>query len=137
MNLQPITNSPESLESVIERFLRLIPADGAASPRTLVIYRDGIGAWARWCIGRGIEASGATTDDVLAYRQEISQDYSRATVKVRLTCVRMVYTALQRWGMRKDNPAAGIRAPKAPESDATNVLQKSISPDQSAYPLRL
>jgi integrase len=43
----------------------------------------------------------------------------------------MVYTAFQRWGMRQDNPAAGVKAPKARESEATNVMQRSISFDQA------
>lgn len=123
--------APQAIDAFIEKFLRLIPADGAASPRTLKVYRQAIATYAGWCSSRGLDPMRAGNDDVMAYRADQASQYKRSTVKLRLTAVRLVYVALQRWGARPDNPAAGVRAPKAKESETTNVLIKALTPEQA------
>lgn len=114
-----------------ERFLRLHSADGAATPRTLTAYRQNIGYFCAWAAGRGTDARVATHDDVLAYRLELVSLYARATVRLRLTGVRLLFKSLQYWGLRADNPAEGVRAPKTKEDAASLILQRSISPENA------
>ncbi len=128
MNTQIIPASTQIQES-IERFLRLYVSDGAARPRTLEAYRANIGFFTAWAYARGTNPATATHEDILTYRSEIVGRYARATVRLRLTAVRLLYRSLQRWALRADNPADGIRAPRQQEDAASVVVSRAVSPD--------
>lgn len=115
----------------VERFLRLHTADGAASPRTLESYRQNVSYFFSWCAGRSLDPRLASHDDILAYRQDIVGHYSRATVRLRLTAAKLLFKSLQYWGLRADNPAEGVRAPKQKEDAASVILSRAISPEQA------
>lgn len=119
-------------EAAFEKFLRLSVADGAASPRTLRVYRDGFTSFLNWCTPNSVDPRTATFDDIERYRGFlISLKLKRATVKLRLVAVRALYTALQRWGVRPDNPAAGIKTPRDKEAGVHSVLRKALSPEEA------
>lgn len=122
-----------TIADTFEKFLRLSVADGDASPRTVEAYRDNMRFYAVWCSSALVDPLTATHDTILAYRASLveSHCYKRATIRLRLTAVRLLYRALQRWGGRPDNPADGIRAPKEKEGDSSAVLSKAVSPDQA------
>lgn len=115
----------------VERFLRMSVADGDASPRTIAAYRQNIAFYLRWAAGNGLDPLQARHDDILTYRSSLVAQYRRATIKLRLTAARLFYRSLVRWGSRPDNPAEGIRAPRERESAASNILSKSITPDEA------
>lgn len=117
--------------SSLEKFLRLSVADGDARPRTVQAYNDSIRYYGAWAAGGGIDPMTATHDDVLAYRTYLIGRYKRATIRLRLTSVRLLYRAIARWGGRRDNPADGVRAPKQKEAAASLVLARAVSPDQA------
>lgn len=118
-----------TMPDALEKFLRLSTADGDARPRTVEAYRAAIRYYAAWAAGAGVDPLSATHDDVLAYRGAMVGVYARATVRLRLTAVRLLYRALARWGGRKDNPAEGVRAPKEREGAASSVLGRAVAPD--------
>ncbi len=120
-----------STQAALERFLRLSVADGDARPRTVAAYRDALRYYAAWAAAAGVDPLLATHDDVLAYRGAMAGTYARATVRLRLTAVRLLYRALARWGGRQDNPAEGVRAPRAQEAAASSVLSRAVTPDQA------
>lgn len=114
-----------------EKFLRLSVADGAASARTLRVYRDGFAAFLAWCDRADTDPRKATFEDIEGYRADlISMKLKRPTVKLRLVAVRALYTALQRWGIRPDNPAAGVKTPRDKEAGVHQILRKALSPDE-------
>ena len=53
-----------------------------------------------------------TLDDVEDYRKALIGGCQPATVAIKLTLVRRFYDAATRAGLRLDNPAAGVRAPR-------------------------
>jgi site-specific recombinase XerD len=109
------------LSETFERFLRLSVADGQASPATLRAYREGAEAFIRF-IGSE-RAATATLDDVEAYRAHlIAEGKTQRTIATRLAAVRALYRAAQRWGLRPDNPAAGVRAPSALEASEDQIM---------------
>ncbi len=112
-----------------EKFLRLSVADGDARPRTVKAYREAIAYYATWAGSVTVNPATAGHDQVLAYREYlISAGYARATIRLRLTAVRLLYRALARWGGRKDNPADGVRAPRHQEGESSMVLNRSVTP---------
>jgi integrase/recombinase XerD len=94
------------------KFLRLHTADGDASPATIRSYHSNAGQFVAWCAERGINPATATEDDIAIYRRELVAQYKVGTVAVKLAAIRRLYKAAVWRGLRQDNPAAGLRAPK-------------------------
>lgn len=112
----------------LEKFLRLSVADGDARPRTVQAYNESIRYYGAWAATAGVDPLTATHDDVLAYRTYLISRYKRATIRLRLTAVRLLYRSMARWGGRLDNPAEGVRAPRQQEGDSSTVLNRSVTP---------
>jgi integrase/recombinase XerD len=94
------------------RFLRLHTADGDVSPATIRSYYGNAAQFVAWCGERGINPAAATEDDLLSYRRELVAEYATGTVAVKLAAIRRLYEAAMWRGLRQDNPAAGLKAPK-------------------------
>lgn len=121
-----------STEDSFEKLLRLSVADGDARPRTIVAYREAIRYYAAWAGTVTLNPAEAGHEHILAYRSAmIAAGYARSTIRLRLTAVRLFYRALARWGGRRDNPADGVRAPRAQEAASSAVLSRAVSPDQA------
>ena len=103
------------------KFLRLHVADGDASPQTIRSYYTNAAQFVAWCRERGIDPATASDDDIRAYRRHLVRDYALGTVAVKLAGVRRLYEAIVWRGLRKDNPAAGLRAPKDKTARAERV----------------
>jgi len=103
------------------KFLRLHTADGDASPLTLHSYHANAAQFVRWCGGQGIDPATATEGDLLAYRRALMADYQPGTVAVKLAAVRRLYAAAVWRGMRNDNPAARLKAPRDKTTRADKV----------------
>lgn len=94
-------------------FLRLNVADGDASPHTIRNYHVQAGRFVAWCGENGINPATATEDDMVAYRKYlVDTGYSRETIALKLAAVRRLYEAATWHGLRLDNPAAGLKAPR-------------------------
>ena len=65
-----------------------------------------------WCAERGINPATAAEDDIAVYRWELVAQYKVGTMTVKLAAIRRLYEAAVWRGLRQDNPAAGLRAPK-------------------------
>lgn len=98
--------------SGFEDFLRLYVANGAARPHTIRGYCSHIRQFVAWCEERGIEPVTATEDDMIAYRKWLIGRYSRATIAVKLVAIRRFYEAARWHGLRRDNPATSLKAPR-------------------------
>jgi len=104
--------------AVFADFLRLDVANGDASPDTLRAYRSEVAFWVSWCRERGIDPARATVADVKAYRQDlVTRGYKPASIAHKLVVLRRFYEAAREAGLRRDNPAAGIRPPKTRAAD--------------------
>jgi site-specific recombinase XerD len=100
------------LDEVFADFLRLDVANGDASPDTIRGYRAQVGQWLTWCTARARHPGMATIDDVKAYRQDlVARGYKRASIAHKLVVLRRFYKAAVDAGLRRDNPAAGVRPP--------------------------
>lgn len=112
--------APLGATETFERFLRLNVAQGQASPETLRAYRAGVCDFVRWI---GLDRAGAASlEDVEAYRAHlIREGKAKRTIAARLAAVRVFYRAAQRWGLRRDNPAEGVKAPAAREAPEDRI----------------
>ena len=94
-------------------FLRLRVADGDASPATIRTYRGHVAAFYAWCKAQGVNPAQASEGDLEAYRAALVADgLARDTVAVKLAAVRRFFEAATWRGLRADNPAAGLKAPR-------------------------
>jgi len=108
--LQP---ADEDLQDAFAAFLRLDVAAGDASPDTLRSYRSAVHQYVAWCAENGMSVRLATEDDVRAYRRSlVDQGYTPGSVAQRLAVVRRFYAAAVWRGIRADNPAEGVKAPR-------------------------
>ncbi|MBV9325566.1 MAG: site-specific integrase [Chloroflexi bacterium] len=109
----------DDLDAAFARFLRLDVANDDASADTVRGYRSQLAAWVNWCDEQGLDAQTATVDDVKRYREDlVAQGRHPGTIAHKLNVLRRVYAAAVAAGLRPDNPAIGIRAPRdrrAPE----------------------
>jgi site-specific recombinase XerD len=94
------------------KFLRLHTADGDASPATIRSYYGNAAQFVAWCTERGVNPATATEEDIATYRRELVAQYQTGTVAVKLAAIRRLYEAAVWRGLRQDNPAAGLKAPK-------------------------
>ena len=106
-------------DAAFARFLRLDVANGDASLDTVRGYRSQLAAWVAWCAEHAVDARTASVEDVKRYREDlVAQGRQPTTIAHKLNVLRRVYAAAVAAGLRADNPATGIRAPRdrrAPE----------------------
>jgi len=125
---------------VFSDFLRLSVADGDASPQTVRNYLAQVRAFFVWVADQGLNPKLATERDLQAHRHHlVAQAYAPGTIAFKLAIVRRLYDALAWSGIRTDNPAAGLKAPRdktAPEDgdryvplDGLRRLLAAPSPD--------
>lgn len=107
-------NLPAELDltQAMADFLRLNVADGDASPKTVASYLTEVRQYTQWCKSEGINPARATEDDLRAYRSYLVANYTRGTVATKLAAIRRFYDAAMWRGLRVDNPAKGLKAPK-------------------------
>jgi len=107
--------SPEEAAylAAFARFLHRNVASGDAADDTRATYAVHVATWLALCRGVALDVTRATLDDVEDYREAlIGAGCQPATVAIKLTLVRRFFDAAIRAGLRLDNPAAGVRAPR-------------------------
>jgi site-specific recombinase XerD len=110
----PISTQEAAYLAAFARFLNRNVASGDAADDTRATYAVHVATWLASCRGTELELASATVDDVEDYREAlIGAGCQPATVAIKLTLVRRFYDAAIRAGLRPDNPAAGVRAPRA------------------------
>jgi site-specific recombinase XerD len=108
-----IPDDPTNLTEIFGRFLRLHVADGDASPATVRTYHAQATQFVTWCQQCDLSPATATEEDIIAYRKHLVEaGYRPTTVALKLAVVRRLYEAIRWRGLRHDNPAAGIKAPR-------------------------
>ena len=66
-----------------------------------------------WCHQQGLSPATATENDIIAYRKYLVETgYKPTTIALKLAVVRRLYEAIQWRGLRADNPASGVKAPR-------------------------
>jgi site-specific recombinase XerD len=109
----PARSEDAAYLAAFARFLIRNVASGDAADDTRATYGVHVATWLAWCRGTELELASATVDDVEDYREAlIGAGCQPATVALKLTLVRRLYDAAIRAGLRTDNPAAGVRAPR-------------------------
>jgi len=94
-------------------FLRMDVANGDASKDTVRGYMSAVRSFLSWCNRTGTEPVKVTPHEILEYRaQLVAYGYKPGTIAHRLSVVRRFYEALRWHGIRQDNPADGIQAPR-------------------------
>jgi len=104
------TPMPFDWLATLEEFFQYDVAEGAPSDDTKRMYRRAAAYFLTWCAQNGIDAAAATPDDIRRYRQAMREaGMADSTVAGYLSAVRRLYTAAVWRGIRRDNPAAGVR----------------------------
>jgi len=104
---------PSALDAAFADFLCVDVASGDASDDTMRSYRSEVERWVGWCIELGLDPATVTVVDIKRYRQAlIEANYNPVTVKWKLSILRRFYDAARNAGLRPDNPAAGVKAPR-------------------------
>lgn len=101
----------------VERYLTHLTKERRLSPHTDSNYRRDLVAFADWCDGQQISAwSGIDSQHVRVHAARCHRDgLAPRSIQRRLSALRGFFEYLIREGELKQNPAAEIRAPKAPK----------------------
>jgi len=110
--LEFVVTRPPDILADFGAYLRLHVADGDASEHTIRSYYGNARQYARWCDDQDIKPGAATETDLLEYRRYLVGCYARGTVTIKLAAAQRLYEATIWHGLRADNPAAGLKAPK-------------------------
>ncbi|MGH6827304.1 MAG: site-specific tyrosine recombinase XerD [Rhizomicrobium sp.] len=128
--------------SLIEAFLEMMSAERGSGANTLCAYAGDLEDFAAF-LGNGLKGAGRA--DVRAYLTHLSaKSLARSSQARHLSAVRQFYGFLYSEGMRADNPADGLEAPKLsrplPKVLSATDLEAMIGTaarDESAQGLRL
>jgi integrase/recombinase XerD len=100
-------------ERLIEAFSEMLSAERGASANTLESYQRDLGDCARFLGGRKVDLEGAGSDGLRAYVAALAAaGRSPRTAARRLSALRQFYRFLFTEGLRGDDPAAGLDAPR-------------------------
>jgi integrase/recombinase XerD len=106
-----------TIDHRIETFLEMMLAERGAAENTRAAYGRDLKDAAAWCAGRGIDLAGADTKALRGYMQAMARSgLSAATAARRLSCLRQFFRFLYAEGMRGDDPAAALDAPRRTRS---------------------
>lgn len=99
--------------ALLESFLEMMSAERGASDNTLAAYRRDLDDAAEFAAARGIDLTEATPADIRAYIEEIGRRGFAGTSQARrLSALRQFFRFLYSEGLRADDPAGGIDAPR-------------------------
>jgi len=108
-----VSEDPADLIAIFGRFLRLYVAEGDASLATMRTYHGQAAQFVAWCQQSGLNPATATEEDIISYRKHLVEaGYRPTTIGLQLAVVRRLYVAIRWRGLRHDNPAAGVKAPR-------------------------
>ncbi len=118
----------QDLVAAFAAFLRLCVAQGDASPETIRSYHAHAAQFVAWCAANDIDPAMATEGDLERYRAHLMEaGYTRGTTATKLSIVRRLYEAAVWRGLRRDNPAAGLKAPRERTDRAERVKYLALA----------
>lgn len=100
------------MAAALADYLRLNVAEGDASPKYIASIQTEIGQFLQWCKTAHVTPILASESDLKAYRANLIPKHTRGTIATKLAALRRLYEAAVWRGLRPDNPAAGLKAPK-------------------------
>src|SRR5690606_14776032 len=117
---------PADLPPPFADYLAHLQVERRASPHTLANYRRDLEALVAWAAEAGVDAAAPAEADVRAFvASGHRRGLSPRSLQRRLSAVRGFYRGRLRHGHLAANPAAGVRAPKAPRK-----LPQVLDPDE-------
>ncbi|PJK10326.1 site-specific tyrosine recombinase XerD [Lysobacteraceae bacterium NML08-0793] len=123
---QQLPDLPAADARLIEQFLDAIWAEQGLARATLESYRRDLAGFARWRNRPEGGLQNASREDLFAYlRWRAEYGYSRRSDARLHSALRAVFVWMVRRGLRKDDPAALLAAPKQPGS-----LPKALAESQ-------
>ena len=126
----------------VAAYLQYLQVERQGSAHTLDAYRRDLAALAAWCAAQGKTVVAVDAEDLRAFiASEHRRGLSPKSLQRRLSACRSLYAWLLRHSMIAANPAAGLRAPKAPRKlpqvlDADEAVQLVELPTDAALGLR-
>lgn len=130
MTTTPATPALTDRDRALMDYIGACTARGAAADRTVAAYKYSIERFCTWCREAGLRPETARRADIEDWRGHMcAAGAAAATVMQRLAAVRTLYKALQRAGIRPDNPAEHVRAPRAEETPIERVVRKYVPPE--------
>lgn len=106
-------------------FLEMLAAERAAAPNTLAAYTADLASCEESLVTRGESLLHASAAGLADWMADMGRDgQARRTVARRLSCIKQFYLFLLREGLREDNPAAHLDAPRL-EASLPHFLSES------------
>ncbi len=110
----------------VEAFLEMLAAERGAARNTLAAYRADLDAFAAHAASRGERAGEASAATLHDYMRSLHGVVAARTAARRLSCLRGFYRFLLRDGLRPDDPAMLLDAPRLPATLPKNLTEPEI-----------
>ena len=119
----------EVMLSVFDEFLRIEVAQSDAAEDTIRTYQRRIIQFLSWCEDQKIAPATATTEEIKTYRYYLSKKRGLAasTIALTLVVIRRFYSAMFNKGLVKENPALGVRPPKAKQDSPERITYLELA----------
>ena len=119
--------APDQAQAPVAAFLAHLEVERRVSPHTLDGYRRDLEALVAWAARAGVDVDAPAESDIRSFvAAEHRRGLAPTSLQRRLSAVRGFYQWRLRNGYLAANPAAGVRAPKAPRR-----LPQVLDPDEA------
>ncbi|MBW4534392.1 MAG: phage integrase N-terminal SAM-like domain-containing protein [Pleurocapsa minor HA4230-MV1] len=117
-----------------EQYLNLTIADGNASVDTIKTYKSHVAQFLDWCKERELYPALVTQQNILEYRKQlIDESKTSPTIRLSLLAIKHFYTACLADKLVKENPVAGVKAPREKREVASTINYLTLEELQQLF----
>ena len=119
--------SSHATDRRVEAFLEMLAAERGAARLTRTAYASDLDHAAKWLARNGGDLAGAGTPELRRYMASLARaELSPRTAARRLSALRQFYRFLVVEGLRRDDPTAGLDAPRLGRPLPKTLAQKEV-----------
>ena len=119
--------SSRATDRRVEAFLEMLAAERGAARLTRTAYASDLDHAAKWLARNGGDLAGAGTPELRRYMASLARaELSPRTAARRLSALRQFYRFLVVEGLRRDDPTAGLDAPRLGRPLPKTLAQKEV-----------
>ncbi|HVM81086.1 MAG TPA: site-specific tyrosine recombinase XerD [Stellaceae bacterium] len=119
--------SSRATDRRVEAFMEMLAAERGAARLTRTAYASDLDHAAKWLARNGGDLAGAGTPELRRYMASLARaELSPRTAARRLSALRQFYRFLVVEGLRRDDPTAGLDAPRLGRPLPKTLAQKEV-----------
>jgi len=124
----------KAMRDCFERYLNLTIADGNASVDTIKTYKSRVAQFLDWCKEQELYPALITEENIKEYRKHlVNGEKTSPTIRLSLLAIKHFYTACLSEKLVKENPVAGVKAPREKREVASTINYLTLEELQQLF----